>query len=96
MKSKEAIILLDSLRTMFKDADKTDMYEALDFAINSLQIGNEAKENTTDKILTEKEIEILKIMYEHMLEILRVINAEFTPNDLYYLMEKIGLDDVVI
>ena len=49
-----------------------------------------------DNILTEKEKEILTMMYEHMLETLRVINAEFTPNDLYYLMEKIGLDDIVI
>lgn len=49
-----------------------------------------------DKILTEEEIKILKMMYEHMLETLRVINAEFTPNDLYHLMEKIGIDDIVI
>ena len=55
-----------------------------------------AKDNNMDNILTEKEKEILTMMYEHMLETLRVINAEFTPNDLYYLMEKIGLDDIVI
>ena len=48
-----------------------------------------------DNILTEKEKEILTMMYEHMDETLRVINADFTPNDLYYLMEKIGLYDVV-
>lgn len=48
-----------------------------------------------DKILTEKEKEILTMMYEHMNETLRVLNAEFTPNDLYYLMEKIGIIDIV-